>query len=695
MVDYAKLKVTELKEELGKRGLPKAGLKADLVKKLVEADAQAERAQVAAEEPGGVKPTTDTPIDSAATQDPTPTAIAEPVANGAKSEDLKGSNVADTAVVTANDEPQAATEDSTEGTKPIQASGIDSQHDASGTPRGAIDDETDGTILPGNLTQPGTAQASETAQFLTSGEVQSPKAQPPQEPPPISTQGSLTTEEILEDSKKRKRRSQSPPPSFTAIKEKKLKADDSLRPQVKLPEDAGPPDDATDTVNHDAASHALLASEDAPDTEAPNADDLRSADQPASKPPTESQHPKTSPKVDPSPDTRYKKLFPPSLSTENPQTFDPPTRTEASEVERTVAPAIHPATNVLYIRDLMRPLNPQTLRSHLASLALPTAADPSAEASAAEIITSFHLDTIRTHCLVSFSSTAAASRVRTALHDRVWPNERDRKPLWVDFVPEEKLQKWIEVETQSASGGGGGGGVGSSRGRGDTRKWEVVYEAEGEGGEIKAYLEEVGSSRGGLRAAQLAGTGAATAAAPRSGGQGGGNRDAPSSGLKGANNDADDNDPSTAAAAAPPPPPPTSRDDGAKGFQALDDLFPSTAAKPKLYFQPVSKDVVQRRLDLLGQGKGGGRSDEMRRFSFEDGGVVDRGPEFGMRGRGGGGGGGGGGWYRGGGGGRDVGGGYDEGGYRGRGGGGGYRGRRDGYRGGRSMGGDRWQGPGY
>ena len=68
------------------------------------------------------------------------------------------------------------------------------------------------------------------------------------------------------------------------------------------------------------------------------------------------------------------------------------------------------------------------------------------------------------------------------------------------------------------------------------------------------------------------------------------------------------------------------------GFKTLDDLFRSTAAKPKLYFQPVGDEVAARRLDKLAEGTGGGRDDEMRRFTFEAETIVDKGPEFGFRG---------------------------------------------------------------
>lgn len=73
-----------------------------------------------------------------------------------------------------------------------------------------------------------------------------------------------------------------------------------------------------------------------------------------------------------------------------------------------------------------------------------------------------------------FASTAAATRVRVGVHGKVWPNERTRKPLWVDFVPEEKVAGWVERER---AGG----------------RWEVVFREDKDG--VKAELEEVGSVR--------------------------------------------------------------------------------------------------------------------------------------------------------------------------------------------------------
>jgi hypothetical protein len=50
------------------------------------------------------------------------------------------------------------------------------------------------------------------------------------------------------------------------------------------------------------------------------------------------------------------------------------------------------------------------------------------------------------------------------------------------------------------------------------------------------------------------------------------------------------------------------------GFKALDDLFKSTVAKPKLYFLPVAKNIADKRSRRLGDLRGGPAKigDEMR-----------------------------------------------------------------------------------
>lgn len=321
-------------------------------------------------------------------------------------------------------------------------------------------------------------------------------------------------------------------------------------------------------------------------------------------------------------DTRFKNLFTGPSKRETSPRLKP---SYADQEDRVISPALHPATSALYIRDFMRPLHPDNLKDFLIVLATPSGATPNTQ-----IITEFFLDPIRTHCLVGFVNTSAASRVRSSLHNRVWPNERSRRPLWVDFVPEEKLKKWIKVELETSSSRGQAG-----------KRWEIVYEEEEEG--IMAYLQEAGANTMAPRPAQPR---------ARSEEAGQGVRGAPSGPRS------KEVEPRLSQSGG------TSKPDNGKGFQALDDLFQSTDAKPKLYYLPVDKTTVNKRLDALDAGRGGGRGDEMRRYTFEEDTIVDRGPEFGARGRGAH-------WGRGGGGGGGGGGGY----------GGGFHGRGGGYRG--------------
>ncbi|KAI9667013.1 MAG: hypothetical protein M1829_005620 [Trizodia sp. TS-e1964] len=266
-------------------------------------------------------------------------------------------------------------------------------------------------------------------------------------------------------------------------------------------------------------------------------------------------------------------------------------------------PSLHPATPALYIRNLMRPLNPSSLKEHLIFLATPTNTAP-----AADTMVDFYLDPIRTHGFAVFSTVLAATRVRSALHDQVWPMERTRKPLWVDFVPQEKVQGWIEIESNNA---------GSSSNR-HSKRWEVVYIPgnEGSSNELEVILREVGSSD----TMQLPGERGSIQGIPT------GPRRVLDEGAG----------PNVKALTT------LSRDAPRSvnlGFVALDQLFKSTAAKPKLYYQAVSKDIADRRLSQLavdnsgvtyrgrGHGESSGRG-ELRLFTFEDGDrLVDRGPD--------------------------------------------------------------------
>ena len=366
---------------------------------------------------------------------------------------------------------------------------------------------------------------------------------------------SIPPEEVMEDMRKRKRRSVTPVPVAEEITKKRIRSDDDGNTE------GGP-------VKEAAAPGELP------------------------KRPTETRDKKNLP------DARFKGLFKPR-EPEPLRPVSPPAR--GAENETQVEPALHVETTALYIDGLMRPLQPASLRNHLASLASAPGEPPNPD-----VITEFYLDPIKSHCFVGFTDVSAASRVRSALHGSVWPNERNRKSLFVDFLPEEKLPEWIGMEERG----------------GRRMRWGVRYDTTG-GGVVEAIHQEINPK---------------AAAAVPPGEPGMMNR-------------------------RPPPQPPrtfTSRGDQdrmareaqkvershhpGQGFKALDELFKSTAAKPKLYYQTVPRDVVDRRLDqfddIIRKGsfprRGGG---EMRRITFEDTDFfVDNGAEFGNR-RGGGGGG--------------------------------------------------------
>lgn len=307
----------------------------------------------------------------------------------------------------------------------------------------------------------------------------------------------------------------------------------------------------------------------------------------------------TSPK--PHKDARYQSLLPPAGES----TSMPSAHPDAAEEDddRAISPALHPATRGLYIRNFMRPLQPTSLKNHLTSIASP----PSSSEPDPNALELFHLDPIRTHVLALFDSITAASRVRSSLHEAVWPPERSRKPLWADFIPDNKVSEWIEREEKESGG--------SSR---MSKRWEVVYEpADVEGG-VRASHREVGAP-----SSQQLPRGPAEPTAPAS----------PPRGARPAPPDS----PRSTKAAAPAGPATE------KSFVALDKLFESTTAKPKLYFLPVSADLATRRLDELrrcssrnwrpSDRPGAGAE---RRYTFDDGDVlVDAGPDAeGVRGRG-------------------------------------------------------------
>lgn len=659
MSDYNKITVVKLREELVKRGLPKTGLKFALVSRLIEHDAQTQQEDstinaTAAEPP--TSRTEDALQPSVQLQDPG--GPGEQI-NGVHNEGLQHPEPAHEPSAVVNDNESSPHVEPTPAAQekgPVPVASEEAIHEEP-TPTQEAESRSDILVNDSATDQPeapsgnlgvieGILEQESTDQSTVE------KISTNDNPLTDTTQALAIENELLEDTRKRKRRSHSLPPSSVENVQKRAKMDDS-RPNVDLPEDnkaeeaqeerieqsedttmvdiapvqlfsdaqmtttnalldAGsqstPPDVASST------DQAIVAEPAPPDHDVSKGSETPRPDTDA--PPIQVPHEVSPMKHSPT-DTRFKNLFTGSSKREASPAWQAP---YSDQEDRAVSPALHPATSALYIRDCMRPLHPGNLKTHLIALATPSDATPDAQ-----VVTEFFLDPIRTHCLVGFVNTSAASRVRSSLHNRVWPDERTRRPLWVDFVPEEKLKKWIEVEL----------GASSVRGQA-AKRWEVVYENEEDG--IKAYLQEAGSNAIGSRPVQRHSSAA-------EGGQG----------VQGA--------PSGPRTREVVPRPSrsggTSKPDHGKGFQALDDLFKFTEAKPKLYYLPAGKNTADKRLDKLDAGRGGGRGDEMRRYTFEDSSIVDRGPEFGSRGRGG------------------------VGGYGARGGGygGGYQGRGGGYRG--------------
>ncbi|MCJ1321098.1 hypothetical protein MMC15_006442 [Xylographa vitiligo] len=644
MTDYSKYTVVKLKEELKARGLPQTGLKAILITRLSEA-VSLEGSPVAPDVDELAKDAPDKNAQPSDTEDKSPKLngslnpdngpTEEASAEGSEGT-IEGDKIENVQAEVQPPLPQAVPheeESSVQGPASHESSAVaPSAHEQSFAPRAPTETSTvhvdDDTVMSEVDEAPAEADAA-------AAEVQPLGTRSLQQiSPPIASgnpQTSVNTSEISEDSRKRKRRSHSPPPSTFDAASKKAKALDGS-PRVRLPEDMKQdPEtaeytlDKVDLTDNTGADEGL--SEDvqmqlsgektSPPPQLDNATSLRKSDadfsdtttkqSPLKTPSTQVDSMQSPIKTSPS-DTRFKNLFTSSAN----QAEQPPTKAIYADIEdRDISPAMHPATSALYIRNFMRPLQPQSLKNHLLALASRSNDSPDPE-----VIVEFFLDSIKTHCLAQFTSVSAASRVRTALHNRVWPDERTRKPLYIDYVPEEKLKKWIEVEQSGASGR-----------QQSAKRWEVVYEQE-EGG-VAAYLQEADGN--GMSRPSISNTAGPPQKVPME----------------------------KKTIEPKPQPAPIPKGDTGKGFKALDDLFKSTTAKPKLYYQPVAESIARTRIERLNAGHGGGRSDEMRRFTFEEDSLVDRGPEFGS------------GW-RGGARGR---GGY-MGGYGGRGGGGGFRGGR-------------------
>ncbi|KAE8150005.1 hypothetical protein BDV25DRAFT_155267 [Aspergillus avenaceus] len=616
MTDYSTWKVTELKAELKRRGIAQTGLrvKQQFIDRLLEEDANAESAtangepgdaQDAVEESLPVEEKQPTPpaADTTASHDDKPELAQEQQQQQQQEEEKETPNV-----VSGDAQPE---EKSTEVTQDVdgykdkeqeqeQEPPREPEQQPASPPKDAPEQpaepqpEVDASEKPveqapgDEEVQKPTPTDAENADQSGSAEAVAPSAPPASElATGVSTP--LPSEELLEDSRKRKRRSQSPIPTPEALANKKAKIPDEA-PRVLLPEDRMQMDIDGDSKMEEAAPDSQEPVGERPD----DAVSGEKADVPQdeSHPTSNLDNSRAKKEAPPKQDARFKGLFAAGeLEPARPPSPSAVPVVEESEVE----PALHVATAALYVDGLMRPLQPAALKSHLISIASPPGSSPNAD-----VIVDFHLDAIKTHCFVSFTNVAAASRARAALHGTVWPNERNRKSLFVDFIPESKVQPWIETEQ-------------NSRGRGGPpTRWEVKYDRTDDG--VEAVLEEVGSK--GV-SHQARGRAPSDFARP------------PPLGPRA--------DMEKAKRSSVPQVEPSSRP--GQGFKPLDELFKSTTTKPKLYYLPVSREIADRRLDrfddLLNKGeypRPGG--DETRRISFEDGDLfVDHGPEYAARNR--------------------------------------------------------------
>ncbi|OJD31985.1 ankyrin repeat and zinc finger domain-containing protein [Diplodia corticola] len=634
MTDYSKQTVAQLRQVLKERSIPSTGLtrKQQIIEKLQEhdaaaaaenEDASATEATPVAEEPESATEPQDPSSASDNAAEPAPTTAPEQQDDALPSQPAEDATIDKVSGdVAPQTEPPVALPHH-EAVQPAEATpsadgvaGHDFQEDA---PAPAPAEQEYATP------RPTTANTSVSQTPIPTHEQRSPT---PVAEPRASTADSsrLGSPELKEDSRKRKRRSLTPPiPPEEAVR-KRMKQDEDNAPVVHLHEDADAPEPKTkDAVMEEAdapvdaeAAKTVLpartsdhvvdvtgskAAEDLKESESEHRNDPgegergqqvleeREEQRTGTRLPEESttvRRPSTSHKTEK--EGRFKSALEDATSA---PAGSGPTETGSApeDDDRPISPALHAATRGLYIRGFMRPLQLPALKKHLISLASP----PSTSEPDTDVLELFHLDPIRTHVLALFNSVSAAARVRSALHGAVWPVERTRKALWADFIPDEKVGEWIDYEEKE-----GGGRMG--------KRWEVVYEPNDGDSSVRAELREVG----------------ATGPRPPVGGSGSAS--------------------SPTASSAPAKKLPTGPA-AEKSFLALDKLFRSTTAKPKLYFLPVEKDIAEKRLDELDRctsrdwkpsDAAGGTE---RRYTFENGNVlVDAGPDAetfdGVRGRG-------------------------------------------------------------
>ncbi|KAI1422407.1 hypothetical protein F5Y12DRAFT_620946 [Xylaria sp. FL1777] len=549
MADYSKMKVVELKAELKRLGLPQNGLKAELVSRLEDATAAKD--------------------DPAATSEPPaePTATAE-LDEAQPSEDTEATNgTPDLLRAESTEEPQA----------PLAAA--------------VAQDSSANDAL---------------AQTTSTTHVSEP---------------SLPTAQAVQDVQKRKRRSTTPPPSEEVVR-KRLRPDDSdvTRDATSIPvsgsqetlkldneeDDHAPMADAGTASEQDGESTGKrleLSGKDDPSNSGPanGTDEIEDVHIGDGRGATAQMHgsysgdPEDSAMADDGATRDYRGAYPVANDALGQEMRDSK-HSPSPSPERTIEPSMHPATCALYIKNFMRPLRPQAVHDHLLELATPasTPLDP-------KIIVNFYLDNIRTHAFVVFTSISAASRVRTALHNRIWPDETNRKALWIDFIPSGCIEDWVDTELQAKD-------------KGSMPRYEVVYDRDSESNVI-ARLEETDTNQATRRGPVSPVVHPdRRASIPTGPSRPSGIENAPT----GPRNPYSHNG---------PPAMYTGRQD------KMDSGFIKTRSSPQVLYRPVAAELVNRRLDCLAQAKDPHYDEESgrdyHRYYFErDDVLVNRGPEI-------------------------------------------------------------------
>ncbi|KAF3007058.1 hypothetical protein E8E14_003376 [Neopestalotiopsis sp. 37M] len=614
--DYSKMKVTELKAELKRLGLPQNGLKADLVARLEEADLEATEAPGL--ETDALPVAENDEVDEQA-QEEKEDNMSEAAESPAPQSDTNQLPPPLPDLAEENAQPASITQDSVdiiqeqqdskdaEGQSDVPQEDIPSPtvHDQSASkpvgelspreiPTGGAQDSSQDNLSSKDTAIPEAESATivEAAQPTVVTDFATSDPQPQVSILPSSSSATpMRPADILQDSQKRKRRSASPPPSPDGVNAKRARLESNQpEPATEQSETENKesvqtePDVSVDTPMDDAQ----------PSVPANKEDDTRDANE--SGPQDTRKHlGEDSERADSAMVDDVKEV---SQLENNTGVGGPPVESHtAEEIEHDVETSIHPATTALYIKNFMRPLRPQAVKDHLLDLATPMGVEIDDQT-----IPEFYLDNIRTHSFVLFNSVAAAKRVRNALHDRVWPDETNRKPLWIDYIPAERYHDWVEMELSA----GGGRGSGS--------RYEVVYE-HGPDGNVTANLEQ---SDAAPPASKPPPPGERKQSIPTG----------PSRGL-------------TGIEGAPTGPrgfqggnrPPQG------GFGARMDRgggeYKTTSTHPSVAFQPVPEDLAQRRVDAIRQAKSrdydqrADRNKEYRRYFFETGHqLVDRGPEI-------------------------------------------------------------------